>query len=132
MLKARRKKRLAEIEYARSNLHVHKMVSDEAKAIYQSKILEAKAIYESRLARGILQNPKMFFNYLKSFSKPSSSIQRLNVDRRTITVPESIAKNLNAHFLSVMTRETTPTPHSSVKLPGQRQESPIYIFLSWI
>ncbi len=60
LLKAKRKKRLAEIEYARCNLHVHKIASDKAKAIYQCKILEAKARYESRLARGILQNPKLF------------------------------------------------------------------------
>ena len=66
----------------------------------------AKAHYENKLVDAIPDNPKLFFNYARSFTRTSSTIDCLEQEGTRVTDDTEKANLLNSFFASVMTNET--------------------------
>ncbi len=66
----------------------------------------AKAHYENKLVDAIPENPKLFFNYARNFTRSSSTIDCLEHDGIRITEDTEKANLLNSYFASVMTKES--------------------------
>ena len=68
---------------------------------------------EKYIATNIKDNPKLFWNYVRSKSKTMSGITSLKVDNEVTTDDNKIAEALNNHFVSVFTVESEPIPEPS-------------------
>ncbi len=132
--RAKRAKRKAYIKSQISGLSADARLYKEESRKCKSTIIAAKAHYEDKLVESIPQNPKRFFNYARSFTRTSSTIDCLEVDGNRITDDSDKANILNEFFASVMTKETfdhfmppAPNPiqdsvHSCPFTPGDVRE----------
>ncbi len=108
--KSRTLKRSTKIQYRISKLHAHQIAMVAADKAHTSQMLTAKFNYEEIIARDCYTNPKRFYNYAKTSTKPKSSIDCLMVDNVKITNDMMKAKILNKHFATVMTKEPVNLP----------------------
>ena len=81
-------------------VHVPIMLIVLSTRVYDS-ITEAKKRYENIL--NWLQNPTLFFNYIKNFTKSHASVDCLEVVPLTMMIETTKGNILNDHFASVMT-----------------------------
>eukprot|EP00057_Strongylocentrotus_purpuratus_P009185 XP_011663659.1 PREDICTED: RNA-directed DNA polymerase from mobile element jockey-like [Strongylocentrotus purpuratus] len=87
-------------------------------------VRSAKIKFERRLAQEIKENPKGFWNYVRSKTKVKSGISDLiKEDGSKTTSDEEKAEVLNEFFASVFTREDVTTiPEPEVKFDGDPLE----------
>ena len=83
-------------------------------------VTSAKRQFERRLAQEIKENPKRFWNYVRSKTKVKSGISDLTKEDGSKTKSdEEKAEVLNDFFASVFTRDdTTDIPELDVKYDG--------------
>lgn len=80
----------------------------------------AKADYEDVLVESLTENPKKFYNYTRSFTRSSSTVEQLVVDGEKIYSDCKKADCLNDFFASVLTDE--PPMHHSLPINTERCE----------
>ena len=66
----------------------------------------AKADYEDKLVDSISENPKKFYNYTRSFTRSSSTVEQLEVNGVKVYDDGEKADCLNGLFASVLTEES--------------------------
>jgi len=121
--RTRKKKRKAKIAYNKSKLHVDKTNLISIEKQYNKDMIAAKQIYEVKLANDTKNNPRKFYNYVKNYTKPKSSIECLidPVQEVKVTDDKKKAELLNSFFASVMTDEPNTLPlFTDIKTPSSR------------
>ncbi len=103
--KAQEAKRKAYVKSKISGLNADSELYKQESRRCTQKINEAKAHYENTLVEDIPNNPKRFYNYARSFTRTSSTIDCLETDGRRVTDDVEKANILNDYFASVMTEE---------------------------
>ena len=117
---ARHYKRKQFIRSRESGLHADRMLYEESTEHLESVVKEAKRHYEDKLVDRIGQNPKLFWNYTRHFSRSSSTVDMLVDGANKVTEDSDKAELLNSYFTSVLTHEPeititlpqNPNPHS--------------------
>ena len=65
----------------------------------------ARWSYIKKLALDLQDNPKPFWNFVKSKKRGTNNLISLNVDGSVLTDDSSVAENMNSYFSSVFTTE---------------------------
>ena len=103
--KGRKAKRSRWIKARDSGLFSDLLIFDSEKKKFEDTIKTAKAHYEDKLVDRINDNPKLFWNYTRHFTKTNSSVDVLEIDGRKITEDHEKADALNNFFTSVLINE---------------------------
>ena len=104
--RARRKRRNAWKNVKSRNLNSDKLLYEQVKQEYKSELNNAKAKYEKELVDSIPENPKRFYNYTRSFSRSSSTVEQFEVNGEKVYDDRGKADCLNSFFSSVLTEES--------------------------
>ena len=104
--RARRKRRNAWKNVKSRNLNSDKLLYVQVKQEYKSELNNAKAKYEKELVDSIPENPKRFYNYTRSFTRSSSTVEQLEVNGEKVYDDRGKADCLNSFFSSVLTEES--------------------------
>ena len=104
--RARRKRRNAWENVKSRNLNSDKLLYEQVKQEYKSELNNAKAKYEEELVDSIPENPKRFYNYTRSFTRSSSTVEQLEVNGEKVYDDRGKADCLNSFFSSVLTEES--------------------------
>ena len=122
MKAAKRKKRKEWAKYKETDLNCHRHIYNMASAELTRTVHKSQAEYESRLIDIIPENPKRFFNHVKSFMKTSSTIDCLEINGIKVTEQQTIAEELNKYFSSVMTAASPVRTNLPVHSPKPDQQ----------
>jgi hypothetical protein len=95
---AKTKQRSSYIRYRESGLNVDKYEYERAKLRSVETINRAKTAFENKLVNNMSENPKLFYNYCKHFTKSSSTVDSLHCDGKTITEDSEKADLFNKFF----------------------------------
>ena len=104
--RARRKRRKAWKQVKNRNLHSDKVIYEKAKQQYKTDLNNAKADYEDKLVDSISDNPNKFYNYTRSFTRSSSTVEQLDVNGEKVYDDRGKSESLNTFFESVLTEES--------------------------
>ncbi len=119
--RVKKKKRKAFVNARKTNLNAYEEMYNDVAKDCKYTMERAQADYENKLVDQIPNNPKRFFNYVRNFSRTSSTIDCLNDNGNLITDDNDKANLLNDFFTSVMTNEPDDDfSHSSDSSPNSR------------
>ena len=103
--KAKSDKRKSQVRANISQLEADKIIHQHDKRAVDDSIRIAKSDYEDQLVQKIPENPKLFWNYTRHFSRSSQTVETLTENGRNITNDEDKVEILNNFFASVLTVE---------------------------
>ena len=121
--KSKQKHRKLKVEAKKSGLGADKILAEHAKKEVDSSLSRAKEHYENKLVDQTNENPKRFWNYIKHFSRSSSSVDVLEHNGSLVYDDTGKAEVLNSFFVSVNTDE--PPLESSQYLPTDNEPKPV-------
>ena len=103
--RARKTRNKAKDSADKSGLSAHYDLLEQAESQLNDSVSEAKIRYEQRLANKSQYNPRLFFNYVKNYTRSKSNVDCLEKDGVLYNDDAAMANILNDHFASVMTQE---------------------------
>ena len=99
------RKRSLFVKARQSGLYADKLLYENFIPEVEKSIYEAKSHYEDKLVERLGENPKLFFNYVRHFSRSSASVDTLRSGEHRLTHDTDKAELLNSYFTSVLVDE---------------------------